>query len=87
MNFNGIIRPDHVPLFPSLESGHDEGEKAAGYFSGKASGYTMVGRIFAVGYLRGGLIIHKTSELTVSGLMDAVFGRALSSFSATKLKV
>jgi len=29
------------------------GEKAAGYFSGKASGYTMMGRLFAVGYMRG----------------------------------
>lgn len=42
VGFNGIIRPDHVPLLPDWEEAHAEGEKAAGYFSGLASGYTMV---------------------------------------------
>mmetsp|Transcript_17277 Transcript_17277/g.45041 ORF Transcript_17277/g.45041 Transcript_17277/m.45041 type:complete len:377 (-) Transcript_17277:59-1189(-) len=69
--FNGIIRPDHVCLLPQMEEGHATEEKAAGYFSGTASGYTMVGRIWAVGYMR--------------GLFDAVFGRATSSVVATAL--
>ena len=65
--FQGVIRPDHVranvlhrhcicslqvPLLAG-EAGHATGNKAAGYFSGKASGYTMLGRLFAIGYLRG----------------------------------
>jgi len=50
--FVGVIRPDHVPLLAG-EAGHATGNKAAGYFSGKASGYTMLGRLFAIGYLRG----------------------------------
>jgi mannonate dehydratase len=49
VGFNGIIRPDHVCLMPQIEAGHATGEKAVGYFSGKASGYTMMGRIWAVG--------------------------------------
>ncbi|EDQ88149.1 uncharacterized protein MONBRDRAFT_26748 [Monosiga brevicollis MX1] len=53
VGFNGIVRPDHVPLLPTVEEGHAVGEKARGYFSGKASGYTMMGRIYAVGYMRG----------------------------------
>eukprot|EP00049_Salpingoeca_infusionum_P006975 m.113503 g.113503 ORF g.113503 m.113503 type:complete len:366 (-) comp13517_c0_seq1:210-1307(-) len=65
IGFNGIIRPDHVPLLPTIEKGHRTGEKAQGYFSGKASGYTMMGRLFAVGYMR--------------GLFDAVLGREASS--------
>lgn len=69
--FNGIIRPDHVCMLPQLEEGHATEEKAVGYFSGKASGYTMIGRIWAVGYMR--------------GLFDAVFGRAESSAAATAL--
>eukprot|EP01114_Cavostelium_apophysatum_P001394 TRINITY_DN11200_c0_g1_i1.p1 TRINITY_DN11200_c0_g1~~TRINITY_DN11200_c0_g1_i1.p1 ORF type:complete len:356 (+),score=57.93 TRINITY_DN11200_c0_g1_i1:99-1166(+) len=52
IGFKGPIRPDHVPLL-SGEQGHVVGEKAKGYFSGKASGYTMMGRLFAVGYMRG----------------------------------
>ena len=71
VGFNGIIRPDHVPLLPGIEQGHDVGFKAAGYFSGRASGYTMMGRLFAVGYMR--------------GLMDAVFGRDTSSVKAVSL--
>jgi len=43
IDYRGPIRPDHVPLMEG-EEGHDTGEKAAGYFSGKASGYTMMGR-------------------------------------------
>lgn len=50
--YSGVIRPDHVPLLIN-EQGHDTGDKAEGYFSGKASGYTMQGRLFAVGYMRG----------------------------------
>ena len=69
--FNGIIRPDHVPLLPDWEAAHATEEKAAGYFSGAASGYTMVGRMFAVGYMR--------------GLMDAVWGRERSSAKAVAL--
>eukprot|EP01126_Amoeba_proteus_P034574 TRINITY_DN344_c0_g2_i13.p1 TRINITY_DN344_c0_g2~~TRINITY_DN344_c0_g2_i13.p1 ORF type:complete len:364 (-),score=44.80 TRINITY_DN344_c0_g2_i13:160-1251(-) len=65
VGFTGPIRPDHVPLLPNLESGHATGEKAVGYFSGKASGYTMMGRLFAVGYMR--------------GLMHAVYGKELGS--------
>jgi mannonate dehydratase len=52
IGFRGPIRPDHVPLLAG-EEGHDIGLKAKGYFSGKASGYTMMGRLFAVGYMRG----------------------------------
>jgi len=52
IGFKGPIRPDHVPLL-SGEEGHTTGDKAKGYFSGKASGYTMMGRLFAVGYMRG----------------------------------
>jgi len=52
VGFCGPIRPDHVPLLAG-EQGHGVGEKAKGYFSGKASGYTMMGRLFAVGYMRG----------------------------------
>ncbi len=48
----GVIRPDHVPLLAN-ETGHAGENKAAGYFSGKASGYTMMGRLYAVGYMRG----------------------------------
>lgn len=72
VGFNGIIRPDHVPLLPTLEKGHDTGYKAQGYFSGKASGYTMVGRLFAVGYIR--------------GLLDAVFGRVRCSAALQNVK-
>jgi mannonate dehydratase len=39
VGFEGTMRPDHVPLI--------EGE------SGPATGYTMLGRLFAVGYMRG----------------------------------
>jgi mannonate dehydratase len=42
IGFTGVMRPDHVPVL--------EGE------SGDASGYTMLGRLFAVGYMRG--LIH-----------------------------
>lgn len=52
IDYQGPIRPDHVPLMEG-EEGHHVGEKAEGYFSGKASGYTMMGRLYAVGYLRG----------------------------------
>ncbi len=39
IGFSGVIRPDHVPKL--------EGE------SGTANGYTLLGRLYAVGYLRG----------------------------------
>jgi mannonate dehydratase len=39
IGFNGPARPDHVPLL--------EGE------DGEATGYSMLGRLFAVGYMRG----------------------------------
>ena len=39
IHFEGPIRPDHVPQL----SGEEEGE----------AGYTMLGRLFAVGYMRG----------------------------------
>ena len=42
IGFAGSIRPDHVPLLATE--------------SGEASGYTMQGRLFAVGYMRG--LIH-----------------------------
>mmetsp|Transcript_56471 Transcript_56471/g.133053 ORF Transcript_56471/g.133053 Transcript_56471/m.133053 type:complete len:324 (-) Transcript_56471:22-993(-) len=61
IGFSGPIRPDHVPLLEG-EEGHATGAKAQGYFSGKASGYTMMGRLFAVGYMR--------------GLFEAVFGKS-----------
>lgn len=47
IGFHGIARPDHVPRL--------EGE------TGSASGYTMLGRLFAVGYMR--------------GLIHAIYGR------------
>ena len=39
ISFNGPIRPDHVPQL----IGEDAGEP----------GYTMMGRLFAFGYMRG----------------------------------
>ena len=39
IGYTGVMRPDHVPLL--------EGE------TGPATGYTMMGRLFAVGYMRG----------------------------------
>lgn len=39
VGFDGVIRPDHVPML--------EGE------TGTANGYTMLGRLYAVGYMRG----------------------------------
>lgn len=72
VGFRGIIRPDHVPLLPGIEEGHDTCEKARGYFSGKASGYTMMGRIFAAGFLR--------------GLMQAVFGKDKGSAKYASLR-
>ena len=42
IGFTGVMRPDHVPKL--------EGEE------GDGSGYTMLGRLFAVGYMRG--LIH-----------------------------
>ena len=39
IGYEGVMRPDHVPLL--------EGE------TGPATGYTMMGRLFAVGYMRG----------------------------------
>jgi mannonate dehydratase len=39
IGYQGVMRPDHVPLL--------EGE------TGPATGYTMMGRLFAVGYMKG----------------------------------
>ena len=50
IGFSGPIRPDHVP---QLE-GEDDGEP----------GYTMLGRLFAYGYIRG--LIHGTSTVSLS---------------------
>ncbi len=47
IGFNGPLRPDHVP---QLE-GEDEGEP----------GYTMLGRLFAYGYIRG--LLHATEPV------------------------
>lgn len=53
VGYTGPMRPDHVPLLEG-ETGHPIGDKARGYnVSGPASGYTMMGRLFAVGYMRG----------------------------------
>ena len=38
IGFDGVMRPDHVPVL--------EGE------DGESTGYTMMGRLFAVGYMR-----------------------------------
>jgi len=65
VEFKGPIRPDHVPLMAG-EQGHDTGDKAVGYFSGKASGYTMMGRLFAAGYMRG--IIEAVTDERKRGL-------------------
>jgi mannonate dehydratase len=46
IGFNGPVRPDHVP---QLE-GEDDGEP----------GYTMLGRLFAYGYIRG--LLHASGE-------------------------
>ncbi len=63
--FTGVIRPDHVPLLAN-EMSHSQGDKAEGYFSGKASGYTMMGRLYAVGYMRGLMeAVKKTGEYDV----------------------
>ena len=42
IGFDGIMRPDHVPAL--------EGEQPG---EGYAAGYTMLGRLFAVGYMKG----------------------------------
>jgi len=44
VGFNGPMRPDHVPKMV----GEDDGEP----------GYTMLGRLFAYGYIRG--LMHAT---------------------------
>src|SRR3712207_6009103 len=56
IGYQGVMRPDHVPRM--------EGEE------GDGSGYSMLGRLFAVGYMR--------------GLMDAVAGRAARPGSAAE---
>lgn len=48
IGFKGVMRPDHVPRM--------EGEQ------GDASGYSMLGRLFAVGYMRG--LMHAVEELS-----------------------
>ena len=48
IGFDGVIRPDHVPLLETE--------------SGVANGYTMLGRLYAVGYMRG---IAETSGISL----------------------
>ena len=52
IGFKGVMRPDHVPLLAN-EVNLPGGFVAAGFSVGKATGYTMMGRLFAVGYMRG----------------------------------
>ena len=63
IGYKGVIRPDHVPLLAG-EHSTEEAEKAMGYVSGKASGYTMMGRLYAVGYMRG--LIEAVSIVTTA---------------------
>ncbi len=39
IGFDGVMRPDHVPRLEGETGGED--------------GYTMLGRLYAVGYMRG----------------------------------
>ncbi len=52
IGFHGVIRPDHVPLLAN-EINQQAEFRAPGFVVGKATGYTMMGRLFAVGYMRG----------------------------------
>jgi mannonate dehydratase len=43
--FNGVLRPDHAPTM--------YGEEVGSFASGTSVGYEMLGKIFAIGYLKG----------------------------------
>jgi len=45
LGFNGPIRPDHAPAM--------YGERTGEFSSGLSAGYEMMGKIFAVGYIKG----------------------------------
>ena len=69
IGFTGPMRPDHVPLLAG-ESGHYiESQYGDGSKIGPATGYTMMGRLFAVGYMR--------------GLMHAIAGRGRATVDRT----
>lgn len=55
IGFDGPMRPDHVPLLAGEPGHYVDNYGGSGEFSriGPASGYTMLGRLFAVGYMRG----------------------------------
>lgn len=59
MGFDGIVRPDHVPRL--------DGE------AGTADGYTMLGRLFAVGYLRG--LMHAVVTVPASATEEPMLYR------------
>ncbi|MFA5057268.1 MAG: mannonate dehydratase [Opitutaceae bacterium] len=63
IGFAGPARPDHVPLLEGEPGQYLENYPGSEEYSrvGPATGYTMQGRLFAVGYLR--------------GLIDAIYGR------------
>ena len=58
IGFQGPMRPDHVPLLAGEERRQYKNYLGSGEFAlvGPATGYTMQGRLFAVGYMRG--LIH-----------------------------
>lgn len=55
VGFTGPMRPDHVPLLVGEEGQYLDNYSGSGDLSriGPATGYTMKGRLFAVGYMRG----------------------------------
>jgi len=55
IGFAGPIRPDHVPLLAGEPEQYFDNYSGSGEFArvGPATGYTMKGRLFAVGYMRG----------------------------------
>ena len=55
IGYTGPMRPDHVPLLIGEEEHYVDNYMGTEEFSriGPASGYTMKGRLFAVGYMRG----------------------------------
>lgn len=61
IGFKGPVRPDHVPLLVGEERKQYKNYFGSGEFAviGPATGYTMKGRLFAVGYMRG--LLHAIS--------------------------